>query len=235
MAEIGDKYRLARKKIEERIASKKEKEKENIKVLNEIAKLKGYKGRKRVEKTGDKIKIMDVSPLAEWAEYHAKELGFGGKKKGEKVDGIIIEKTITPIEEFTDYIVEKSKTSERPLSRSDVTDAVYAMLIPQAEISEGLDRLKKIWLESHEKFIQFCSEFAQNIKTYYVQNKTNTAAITMDNMFNVLEEYHRAHPKSMNIYSRDDLAIGLGYCLPERGIYPRMTATKRAIIFEEIS
>lgn len=230
MAEIGEKYRLARKKIEERIASKKEKEKENIKVLNEIAKLKGFKGRKRVEKTGDKIKIMDISPLAEWAEWHAKELGFGGKKKGEKVDGTIIEKTVTPIEEFTDYIAEKTG-----MNKSDITDAVYAMLIPQEEIKEGLDRLKQMWLEKHQKFIEFCSELAKDINRYYEMHNTTKTAITMDDMFKTVEEYHRTHPGSMNIYSRDDLVIGLGYCLPDKGINPRMAATKRAITFEGIN
>lgn len=224
---IGEKYRTAREK---RTKKKKEGDDESSKILNEIAKLKGFKGRKRVEKTGDKIKIIGISPVAEWAEYHAKELGFEGKKKGDKINGTVVERTITPIEEFVDYIVKRTGRS-----RSDVLGEVYMMLIPQEEIAGGLERLKKIWLENHEKFINFCGDLAQSIKKYYEDHKTNMTAITMDNMFKTMEEYHKTHPGSLNIYTRDELVIGLGYCLPGKGINPRMAATKTAITFEEIT
>lgn len=224
--DIGEKYRLAR---ERKIKKKKEGDDESSKILNEIAKLKGFKGRKKVEKTGDKIKIIDISPLAEWAEYHAKELGFEGKKKGEKINGTVIERTITPIEEFVDYMVRRTGRG-----KSDIMTESYIMLIPQEEIVEGLERLKKIWLENHEKFINFCGELAQSIKKYYEDHKTDVAAITMDNMFKTMDEYHRKYPGSLNIYTRDELVIGLGYCLPEKGISPKMAATKTAITFEKI-
>lgn len=196
-----------------------------IDVINEIAKLKGFKGRKKVEKSDDKIKIIDISPKGEWAEYHAKQLGFKGRKKGEKIDGKIVEKELTPVEEFTEYITKR--TGERP-------ENVYSILIPNEEISQGLDILKQKWLSIHQKFITFCVEFATKIKEYYEKNKVTAAAIKIEDMFDTLENYHRTHPGSMNIYSRDELSIGLSYCMPEKGINTRMAANKRAIIFEAI-
>lgn len=197
----------------------------DVSVLNEIAKLRGFKGRKKVEKIGDKIIIKDISPIAEYAEYHAKLLKFEGVKKGEKIDGKIAEKEITPFEEFSRYV--EKRTGKRP-------ENIYMMLIPEEEFTEGLKTLEQKWLSLHQKFIEFCYEFAKGVKEYFEKNKTNVALITMENMFNVMEEYHRTHPGSMNIYSRDELIIGLGYCLPEKDIKPITIANKRAIRFEAI-
>ena len=196
-----------------------------IDVIDEIAKLRGFKGRKRVEKLDDKIKIIDISPKGEWAEYHAKKLGFEGRKKGEKIDGVIVEKGLTPLEEFDEYITKK--TGKRP-------EDIYSLLIPNEEITQGLEILKQKWLASHQKFMEFCREFADKVNQYFEKNKTTSAAIKIEDMFNSLEEYHRTHPGSMNIYSRDDLIIGFSYCMPEKGINARMTANKRAVIFEKI-
>lgn len=197
-----------------------------IDVINEIAKLRGFKGRKKVEKLDDKIKITDISPKGEWAEYHAKKLGFDGRKKGEKIDGITIEKGMTPIEEFEEYVTKK--TGKRP-------EEVYSILIPNEEITQGLNILKQKWLSSHQKFMEFCGEFANKVKEYFNKNNVTSAAIKIEDMLNSLDEYHRSHPGSMNIYSRDELIIGFSYCMPEKGINAKMTANKRAIIFNAIS
>lgn len=194
-----------------------------IDILDEIARLRGFKGRKKVEKVDDKVKIIDISPKAEWAEHHAKKLGFEGKKKGEKIDGKIVEKELTPLEEFVRYV--EKRTGQRP-------EYVFTMLIPNEEITQGLEILKQKWLSIHQKFINFCEELATNIKDYYEANKTTTTAITTEDMFKAMETYHRTYPGSMNIYSRDELIIGFSYCLSEKGIRARMTANKRAIIFE---
>ena len=198
----------------------------HIDVIDEIAKLRGFKGRKKIERFNDKIRIIDISPKGEWAEYHAKRLGFEGMKKGEKIDGVIIEKGLTPLEEFEEYI--KKRTGKRP-------EDIYSALIPNEEITQGLEILRQKWLSSHQKFIKFCGEFAGNVKGYFEKNKAISAAIKIEDMFNSLEEYHRSHPGSLNIYSRDELIIGFSYCMPGQGINAKMTANKRAIIFEEIS
>lgn len=198
---------------------------EDIDILDEIAKIKGFKGRKKVEKVGKKIIIHDISPKATWAEHHAKELGFSGKKKGERIDGKIVEKDVSPITEFVEYM--KKKTGKKP-------ENIYLALIPEDEITEGLKIMEERWLVIHEKFIEFCKELAEGIYKYYESKKTNVAAITMEQMLDTMEEYHRTHPGSMNIYSRDELIIGLSYCLPGRGINARVSANKRAITFEAI-
>ena len=196
-----------------------------IDVINEIAKLRGFKGRKKI-RLDDKIRIIDISPKSEWAEYHAKKLGFEGTKKGEKINGVIVEKASTPLEEFEEYI--KKRTGKRP-------DDIYSALIPNDEITQGLEILRQKWLSSHQKFIEFCGEFAGNVKKYYEKKNTISAAIKIEDMFNSLEEYHRSHPGSMNIYSRDELIIGFSYCMPDNGINAKMTANKKAIIFEAVS
>jgi len=198
-----------------------------VDVLNEIAKLKGFKGRKKVERFDDKIRIIDISPKGEWAEYHAKKLGFTGIKKGEKIDGKIVEKEMTPLEEFISYIMKK--TGKR---REDID--IYSALIPKEEITQGLEMLRHKWLSTHQKFIEFCGYLVDRIKEYYEKNRTTVAAIRMEDMLKVMEEYHSARPGSMNIYSRDELTIGLWYCMPEKGINARMTPDKRAIVFEAI-
>lgn len=194
----------------------------DIDVLDEIAKMRGFKGRKKVEKLGNKIRIMDISPKGEWAEYHAKKLGFKGRKKGEKIGGVIVEKGLTPLEEFEEFMTKK--TGERPKD-------IYLLLIPHEEITQGLDILKQKWLESHQKFIKFCGELVNKIKEYFRQKNVESAAVRIEDMFNTLEEYHRTHPGSMNIYNKDEFIIGLSYCMPETGINARMSSNKRAIIF----
>lgn len=196
-----------------------------IDILDEIARLRGFKGRKKIERLDDKIRIIDVSPKGEWAEFHAKKLGFEGRKKGEKIDEKIVEKALTPLEEFVEYM--KKRIGKRP-------EDIYSLLIPNEEITQGLEILKQKWLSAHQKFIEFCGEFAGAIKEYYKENKTAVAAIKIEDMLKTLENYHMAHPGSMNIYSRDELIIGFSYCLPEKGINARMAANKRAIIFEAI-
>lgn len=197
----------------------------DIDILDEIAKIKGFKSRKKVERVGRDIIIHDISPKAAWAEYYAKELGFEGRQKGEKVNNKIVERYMSPISEFKEYILKKT---------GSVPDNIYVALIPSEEITEGLRIMEQKWLDKHQKFIEFCKELVENVYRYYNEHNTNVAAIGMEQLLNSLEEYHKTHPGSMNIYSKDELILGFDYCLPGSGIRATVS-NKKFIIFEAIS
>lgn len=213
-----ERYRkyLARK----RIKSIRKEEKEDFSILNEIAKMKGFRGRKLTRMVDKRRITIETEPIDEYVNYLATELGFRGKKKGERIEGKIIERDVSPYYEMKKYYAERD------------VNITYWDLIPEEDFIRVNEMLKEKWNAEHKKFIDFCNEFAKNIFQYYEKNKTTSAAITMDNMFKTLEEYHSTHPGSMNIYTVDDLVIGLHYCLPGKDIEPRMTPNKKNMIFE---
>ncbi len=188
-------YYLSRKKYKE----KKDEEEGDFSILNEIAKLKGFKGGKIGERR--------IEPIEQYAEFLAKELGFKGRKKGEKIEGKIVEADLSPSEEWRDFYRKRGKTGNP-----------YWELIPEGEYEKSLEILKRKWTADHQKFIAFCSELEKDIRSWFEKTKKTEAALSIEDAFKHLEEYHMTHKESMNIYNRDDLILGLKYCFTEKGI-----------------
>lgn len=179
-------------------ARKKFKEKEDFSILNEIAKMKGFKGGKVGERR--------IEPIEQYAEYLARELGFRGRKKGEKIEGKIVEADVSPLEEWREFYRKRG------------VKASYWDLIPEGEYVNALATLKQKWISEHQKFLTFCTELEKEVRGWFEKTKKREAALSVEDAFKNLEEYHMTHHDSMNIYTRDDLIIGLQYCLPEKGI-----------------
>lgn len=272
----GAKYRyyLARKE--------RKRESEDISILNEIAKMKGFKGRKIGERK--------IEPAREYAEFLVKEkLGFKGRKKGEKIYGKILEEDIGPLEEyyaFLEYQEKKKREEEKKLqdylarkegyrSFSDKEEhlakemkftvdqyheylakkagfdswrdyqtylarggrtvkSIYMSLIPEDEYIKDLEAIKQKWVTGHAKFMVFCGELEKDIREYFEREKKKEAAINLDNLSAEMNTYHMTHPGSMNISSKDEMIIGLQYCLTEKGIDVNMMRNKRFLKFSII-
>lgn len=184
-------YYKARKKL-------REKEEGDFSILNEIAKMKGFKGGKIGERR--------IEPIEQYATHIARELGFKGKKKGEKVDGIIIGADISPLDEWREFYRRRG------------VKVSYWDLISEEEYDKTLEMLKQKWISEHKKFLSFCEELEKEIRIWFEKTKKIEAALSLEDALKYVEVYHETHPDSMNIYTRDDLIIGLKYCLPDKGI-----------------
>jgi DNA-binding Lrp family transcriptional regulator len=217
-------------------ARKKFKEKEHFYILNEIAKLNGFRGGKVGEKR--------IEPIEQYAEYLVRELGFRGIKKGEKYIENSKEKIastdISPTSQYRLWLQERikkkreslieaarrlEKEGEIRLAKAKIDEAktiempkIYSSLIPDEEYIKAMNILKMRWIEGHVKFLEFCEELEKEIKKWFEKTKKEESLLSIEDAFTALNEYHITHPKSMDINSTDDLLIGLGYCLPEKGI-----------------
>ena len=180
------------------IARKKHKEEGDFSILNEIAKMKGFKGGKIGERR--------IEPIEQYAEYLARELGFRGRKKGEIFGGQKIDADMSPLEEWREFY---RKRGER---------VTYWDLVPEEEYDRTLDILRQKWIAEHQKFLAFCGELEKDVRSWFEKTKKRESALSVEDALKSLDEYHRAHHDSMNIYTRDDLIIGLKYCFPEKGI-----------------
>lgn len=204
------------------LARKKHKEEGDFSILNEIAKMKGFKGGKIGERR--------IDPIEQYAEYLAREMGFRGRKKGEIIGGQRVDVDVSPLEEWREFY---RKRGER---------VTYWDLIPEEEYSKTLDALRQKWITEHQKFLAFCNELEKDVRLWFEKTKKKEAAVSIEDALKSLDEYHRTHRDSMNIYTRDDFIIGLEYCLPEKGIgitTKKMKAKpeepyKTYIIFEQL-
>ena len=204
------------------LARKKHKEEGDFSILNEISKMKGFKGGKIGERR--------IDPIEQYAEYLAREMGFRGRKKGEIVDGQRVDADVSPLEEWREFYRKRG---------SRVT---YWDLIPEEEYDKALEVLSQKWTAEHQKFIAFCDELEKDVRSWFEKNKKKEAALSVEDAMKSLDEYHRSHHDSMNIYTRDDFLIGLKYCFPEKGIgvtTKKMKTTpdepyKTYIIFEQL-
>lgn len=218
-------------------ARKKFKEKEDFYILNEIAKMKGFKGGKVGERR--------IDPIEQYVESLVRELGFRGIKKGEKYIEDSEEKEasvdISPMEQYRSWLQKRiRKRKEVLLAEAKILDAegrhreaqtkrddaasidmpknIYSSIIPDEEYNNAMEVLRKRWIDGHEKFLEFCSELEKDVRSFFERTKNEESLLSVEDAFKALNEYHMTHPKSMNINTTDDLLIGLGYCLPEKGI-----------------
>lgn len=180
------------------MARKKHKEEGDFSILNEIAKMKGFKGGKIGERR--------IDPIEQYAEYLAREMGFRGRKKGEIVDGQRVDADVSPLEEWREFYRKRG---------SRVT---YWDLVPQEEYDKALEVLRQKWTTEHQKFLAYCDELEKDIRSWFEKTKKKETALSVEDAMKSLDEYHRTHHDSMNIYTRDDFLIGLKYCFPEKGI-----------------
>jgi hypothetical protein len=193
------------------LARKKHKEEGDFSILNEIAKMKGFKGGKIGERR--------IDPIEQYAEYLARDLGFKGRKKGEMFEGKRVDSDVSPLEEWREFYRKKG------------VKVVYWDLIPEEEYDKALDILRQKWMAEHQKFLTFCEELEKDIRSWFEKTKKREAALSVEEALKYMDEYHKTHHNSMNIYTRDDLIIGLRYCFPEKGI--GVTTKKMKVRTEE--
>ncbi len=180
------------------LARKQHREEGDFSILNEIAKMKGFKGGKIGERR--------IDPIEQYAEYLARDMGFKGRKKGEIFEGQKVDTDVSPLEEWREFYRKRGQR------------AVYWDLVPQEEYDKVLEMLKQKWIAEHHKFLAFCFELEKDVRSWFERTKKREAALSVEDAMKSLDEYHRTHHDSMNIYTRDDFLIGLKYCLPEKGI-----------------
>lgn len=180
------------------LARKKHKEEGDFSILNEISKMKGFKGGKIGERR--------IDPIEQYAEHLAREMGFKGRKKGEIIDGQRVDADVSPLEEWREFY---RKRGER---------VTYWDLVSEEEYDKALDVLRQKWITEHQKFLAFCNELEKDVRSWFEKTKKKEAALSVEDAMKSLDEYHRTHHDSMNIYTRDDFLIGLKYCFPEKGI-----------------
>lgn len=181
------------------LSRKKHKEDGNFfAILNEIAKMKGFKGGKIGERR--------IAPIEQYAEYIAREMGFRGRKKGEIVDGQRVDADVSPLEELREFYRKRNMR------------VPYWDLVPVEEYDKALKVLEERWMTEHHKFLAFCSELEKDVRSWFEKTKKREAAVSFEDAMKNLDEYHRTHQDSMNIYTRDDFLIGLKYYFPEKGI-----------------
>lgn len=180
------------------LARKKHKEEGDFSILNEISKMKGFKGGKIGERR--------IDPIEQYAEYLAREMGFKGRKKGEIIDGQRVDADVSPLEEWREFY---RKRGER---------VTYWDLVSEEEYDKALDVLRQKWITEHQKFLAFCDELEKDVRSWFEKTKKKEAALSVEDAMKSLDEYHITHHDSMNIYTRDDFLIGLKYCFPEKGI-----------------
>lgn len=180
------------------LARKKHKEEGDFSILNEIAKMKGFKGGKIGERR--------IDPIEQYAEYLAREMGFRGRKKGEIVDGQRSDVDVSPSEEWREFY------------RNRGIKVTYWDLVPEEEYNKALEVLRQKWITEHQKFLAFCDELEKDVRSWFEKTKKREAALSIEDALKNLEDYHITHHNSMNIYTRDDFVIGLKYCFPEKGI-----------------
>jgi hypothetical protein len=204
------------------LARKKHKEEGDFSILNEIAKMKGFKGGKIGERR--------IDPIEQYAEHLAREMGFRGRKKGEVIDGQRVDADVSPLEEWREFYRKRG------------TRVTYWDLVPEEEYDKALEVLKQKWMVEHQKFLAFCNELEKDIRSWFEKTKKREVALSVEEAMKSLDEYHKAHHDSMNIYTRDDFVIGLRYCFPEKGInvatrkmkIKHEESYKTYIIFEQI-
>ena len=180
------------------LTRKQHREEGDFSILNEIAKMKGFKGGKIGERR--------IDPIEQYAEYLAKDMGFKGRKKGEIFEGQKADADVSPLEEWREFYRKRGQKT------------TYWDLVPQEEYDEALDMLRQKWITEHQKFLAFCDELEKDIRSWFEKTKKGEAALSVEDALKSLDEYHRTHHDSMNIYTRDDFIIGLKYCFPEKGI-----------------
>lgn len=180
------------------LARKKHKEEGDFSILNEISKMKGFKGGKIGERR--------IDPIEQYAEHLAREMGFKGRKKGEIIGGQRADVDVSPLEEWREFY---RKRGER---------VTYWDLVSEEEYDKALDVLRQKWITEHQKFLAFCNELEKDVRSWFEKTKKKEAALSVEDAMKSLDEYHRTHHDSMNIYTRDDFLIGLKYCFPEKGI-----------------
>ena len=184
-------YYIARKKHKEDVPVR-------LYIFNEIAKMKGFKG--------GKIGERNIEPFEQYAESLARDLGFRGRKKGEIFEGQKVSVDMSPLEEWLEFYRKRG------------IDVVKWDLVPKEEYDKALEILKQKWMTEHQKFLAFCDELEKDVRSWFERTKKREAALSIEDALINLDEYHRTHHDSMNIYTRDDLIIGLKYCLPDKGI-----------------
>lgn len=186
----------------------------DVDILNEIAKIKGFKGRR----VGKKI----VEPIEEYAELLAREMGFRGKKKGERIDGKIVKEDMSPITEYAEFLRKRGISPKN----------IYITLIPEEEFVQGLEDIRKKWLEDHEKFVGFCEMVERDVRGYFEITGSVEAAVKIEDMLKELDIFDKSRTGAMKIYNIDDLIIGLSFCLG-KGVTLRMTSDRKHIIFKK--
>lgn len=180
------------------LARKQHREERDFSILNEIAKMRGFKGGKIGERR--------IDPIEQYAEHLAKEMGFKGRKKGEIFEGQKVDADVSPLEEWREFYRKRGQR------------VTYWDLVPQEEYDRASEMLKQKWITGHHKFLAFCDELEKDVRSWFEKTKKREAALSVEDALKSLDEYHRAHRDSMNIYTRDDFLIGLRYCFPEKGI-----------------
>lgn len=260
-------------------------------MLDEIAKMRGYK-----EKLVGKKKIR---PIIQYVEHILeKKYGFKHIKRGERYysrrstaqssnEEKIADKNISPIEQYVALIGEQKvreyeteykydrwvaegegfeSVSEKERAKAEkggfpsvkeyheslaikmgfdsyeqyqtyldgmwAIRGTYTKLIPEKDFEDVFKLIKDKWEADHEKFIMFCHElWRDSLVPFFESSKKNEAVVFVSDIKIELDKFHKSRPGSLNIYSTDDIAIGLSYCLDENGVIVILSKDEKTITF----
>lgn len=275
-------------KKESKKKSSTEKDEEKIHfILDEIAKMRGYKeilvGKRKVR------------PIVQYADYLIEQqFGFKTIKRGEQYydrvrqDYKTAEKNISAMDQYTDLLtyqniefnkainayyeklakregfesygdMERSKATKLGLSVGELRQSQaedrgfasydeyqkyianayvikekYAELIPKKDFDEISKSIKDKWTREHQKFFLFCEELWKDvIIPYYEKTKSEEAVASIQDIRNELDKFHADNPGSLSVYNIDDIAIGMSYCMEDKGIDAILSKDKKSMKFRK--
>ena len=265
-----------------------EKDEEKIHfILDEIAKMRGYKeiliGKRKVR------------PIVQYADHLIEQkYGFKTIKRGEQYfdrarqEYKTAEKNISAMDQYTELLkyqniefnkainayyeklakregyesyidMERSKAAKLGLSVSELRQSQaeergfgsydeyqqyianvyvikekYAELIPKKDFDEISKSIKDKWIRDHQKFLLFCDELWKDvIIPYYEKTKSEEAVASIQDIRNELDKYHADNPGSLSVYNIDDIAIGMSYCMEDKGIDAILSKDKKSMKFRK--
>lgn len=158
--------------------------------------------------------------LVEEAKWCRKEYDEEKKTFVEKCFDLDVNKWINEYDEGRrlnpDLIFTKQEPGKKPSPTDEYmrAESYRRWLLAIGDYDNFLRFIEEDWLKKHEKFVEFCAQTKPQIVGLIKKSESGKKVfVSMDNMIKEMEGYHTTHPKALNIYSKNDMIVGLQYCL----------------------
>lgn len=158
--------------------------------------------------------------LVDEAKWCTKEYDEEKKEFVEKCSDIPVNTWIKEYDEGKrlnpDLVFMRREPGEKPSPTDEYlrAESYKRWLLTIGDYDNFLWFIEDDWLKKHEKFAEFCTQVKPQIVSLVKSSKSGKRVfISMDNMIKEMEDYHTTHPKTLNIYSKNDMIAGLQYCL----------------------
>ena len=122
---------------------------------------------------------------------------------------------------------------------SNKIDKYMDYLNSVGELDNFFEKIRNDWLDSHEKFIEFCANLAEEgFKPSLVESidksKSGVVQAKIEDIIKSMEEWSRSMPGVMNITGANELFTGLSYCLSYANIDVGVDSSERYFKFSKL-